>query len=74
MSVLSFDGKNDTRVIGSGSGKLEKCDDVNIIFSPQTLYPYISTHLEKLGRLTDKVFIGKVKTKSRVCIYMHIKS
>ena len=31
------------------------------------------SHLEILGRLTDKLFIGKVKTKSGVCIYMHIK-
>ena len=44
MSVLSFDGKNDTRVIGNGSGKLEKCDDVSIIFfRPDNTYIFLDT-------------------------------
>ena len=40
MSVLSFDGKNDSRVIGNGSGKLEKCDDASTIFFQTRQYIY----------------------------------
>ena len=49
MSVISFDGKNDTRDIGNGSGKLEKCDDVSIIFfRPDNTYIFLDTSPNRL--------------------------